>query len=171
MKLPEKITYGTETSSGSSMLETKQAINQLIDYLAERDKKEVPEFEGPENLMDLLHPDTRKSLEERTPDIEGIVEEFVALTKGYIGQDRAGNEYTLWDVCYDHMHDQRVVGEMVTDWLRTTLQSQADQYEREKGEMVKEILREVEEEAKDTFGNGAEVVKTIAQKYGVDLSE
>jgi hypothetical protein len=33
--LPEKLTHGTNNSSGSSVLDTKQAINQLITYLAE----------------------------------------------------------------------------------------------------------------------------------------
>jgi len=117
MKLPEKLTYGTETSSGSGMLETKQAINQLIDYLAERDKKEAPVFEGPEDLTELLHQDTIKSLNKHTPDIEGIVEEFNEKFDDIFECD---GQYRSWSE------------KKVTQWLRSTLQSQADQYERER---------------------------------------
>jgi hypothetical protein len=66
------------------------------------------------------------------------------------------------------------------DWLRTTLQSQADKYEREKKEMVREMLlgingvKNTSEGSQDWF-NGIRatrsVVETIAPKYGVDLSE
>lgn len=43
--LPEKLTHETNNSSGSSELDTKQAINQLITYLAEL----TEEVEGKEN--------------------------------------------------------------------------------------------------------------------------
>lgn len=63
--------------------------------------------------------------------------------------------------------------------IRTTLQSQADQYERERAEMVREILKEcVTYGRNDPDGTNFEFefvhkedIETIAQKYGVDLSE
>ncbi len=53
--------------------------------------------------------------------------------------------------------------------ITNLFQSQADQYEREKGEMVREVLQEVHEAVySETVLNK---IKSIAQKYGVDLSE
>jgi len=101
-------------------------------------------------------------------DIEGIKEEFAT------------------DIC-----NKLSVIEQV-DWLTCTFQSQADQYEREKGEMVGDIIETINSvkltairtHANDTTPEKAEVVnewlmpevkrnliKSIAQKYGVDLSE
>jgi uncharacterized protein YpuA (DUF1002 family) len=37
-------------------------------------------------------------------------------------------------------------------------------------EMMRELYKEVSDEAEDTFGNGAKVVKQVAEKYGIDLN-
>jgi len=99
----------------------------------------------------------------------------------------------------ENRHGYLTAIEEIEPWLRTTLQSQADQYEREKGEMVRNVLKEIEEHKvidglsfegslppagiftqmmEDTNMiranvNGVlDVLKeAIAQKYGVDLSE
>ena len=57
-------------------------------------------------------------------DIEGIVEEFT--TKYW-------KEWTDWD---------SVEFDKVTDWLRTTLQSQADKYEKHEQEMYESLDKE-----------------------------
>ena len=99
-----------------------------------------------------------------TPDIEDIVEEFGLWARTPANPDEEMKPFV----------------ELAQDWLRTTLKSQANQYETEKGDIFKEILlfapglmniqtREV------THDLGVMEymarIESIAQKYGVDLSE
>jgi hypothetical protein len=102
-------------------------------------------------------------------DIEGIVEEF--STKYW-------KEWTDWD---------SVEFDKVTDWLRTILQSQADQYEKEKESVrleergliryaIKGVAEKhggVVEEVLNHIIDGLDMIseEEATQKYAVDLSE
>lgn len=66
MKLPEKLTYGTEASTGSGMLETKQAINQLIDYLSEGEEEEDECVHNDPNLP-FYDPVNKNWIKEKEP--------------------------------------------------------------------------------------------------------
>jgi len=59
----------------------------------------------------------------------------------------------------------------VEHFIRTTLKSQADQYEKEKGEMVREILATAYFDDWECHVIDYVKVEVIAQKYSVDLSE
>jgi len=83
-------------------------------------------------------------------DVEGIVEEFIKWAESPARPEDETKTYT----------------QNAAEWIKIRLQSQADQYERQKGEMVKEILDSGL--VTKLFHNG---IKDIAQKYGVDLSE
>lgn len=93
-----------------------------------------------------------------TPDIEGIVEEF-------------NNKFPH----FVHYYERHTSGEHklidAKDWLRTTLKSQADKYEREKVEMVREIVASRFTEIFTDDVVTISDIKSIAYKYGVDLSE
>jgi hypothetical protein len=102
-------------------------------------------------------------MNKHTSDIEGIVEEF---------------EKEFWDhgdERYGWVKHNNTIVQRQIDWLRTTLQSQADQYEREKGEILKacfDVVNTVNNyDNPKTANDCADEIKTIAQKYGVDLSE
>ena len=105
-------------------------------------------------------------MNKHTPDIEGIVEEFKTILKNQsIGDEPFQKSYEL-------MHFQP----LLIKWLRTTLQSQADRYEKEKGEMVREMLAgmgttNINQHPVDVVIKIENNIKTIAQKYGVDLSK
>lgn len=97
-------------------------------------------------------------LNETTPDIEGIIDEVKRQAK-----IRKWNAPEL-----DYV-------------IREALQSQADQYEREKGEMVADIIKiadQLEAACNKDGDKGTEQWRafkgfrnTIRDKYGVDLSE
>jgi hypothetical protein len=103
--------------------------------------------------------------------IEYVVEEYVSKFGELTVQCACGNNKTV------------SITEEIPNWLRTTLQSQADQYEREKGEMVSELFkvleyqnteRELNAEQHERMGIRLALQQfklKFAQKYGVDLSE
>ncbi len=88
-------------------------------------------------------------MNKHTP-IEGIVEEFF-------------NRF-FTDLSYKVQKEQ-------ADWLRQALQSQADKYEKDKGEAVKEAFSHFSWCQECADGPICSEAKAIAQKYGVDLSE
>jgi hypothetical protein len=102
-------------------------------------------------------------MKETHTDVEGIVEEFNKLHLASIilqsGMMMGNNTEEECMKSY----------ERIEDWLRITLQSQADQYEREKGEIFVEGY--VEGLGACGLGIPEEEKERIAQKYGVDLSE
>jgi hypothetical protein len=51
--------------------------------------------------------------------------------------------------------------------LTQTLQAER---QKQATELMREVYKEVSDEAEDTFGNGAKVVKQVAEKYGIDLN-
>ena len=85
-------------------------------------------------------------------DVEGVVEYFRKQIQSVQRYSTIGQE------------------DLLSDWLRTTLQSQADKYEREKEEMVREILNNINE-IEVVPHVSASVIQHIGRKYGVDLSE
>jgi hypothetical protein len=97
-------------------------------------------------------------------DIEGIVEEF---------------EKEFWDngdERYGWVKHNNTIVQRQIDWLRTTLQSQADKYEREIKELhdkaIHYPMRGTDGVADYKYNMGyLDAIKTIAQKYGVDLSK
>jgi hypothetical protein len=67
-----------------------------------------------------------------------IREEFEELTKEPIGRDEAGNEYSIWDVVYNHDKDQTEVGVMITDWWLNKIEEAYQQGAKDKMEEVRE---------------------------------
>jgi hypothetical protein len=62
-------------------------------------------------------------------------------------------------------HSEESYKTTLTIVLAKILQSQADQYEREKKQFIKDIYKAISDEEAKTY------YKEMAQKYGVDLSE
>jgi hypothetical protein len=94
------------------------------------------------------------------PNIEGIVEE-----------ERLKDELRklIWikPSSLDDAKELWKQGEAIVDQL---LQSQADQYEREKGELVREIRLNGVLDGNNEYVN-MENIERVIRKYGVDLSE
>jgi len=120
-------------------------------------------------------------MNKHTPDIEGIVEEFIKKLPPSYSISTLGED--SYESIYIDIEDVKLCA-------KRFFQSQADQYERDlellnrihnesKGEMIKEML---EHQQSITNSDPVEPVVlytvivtdriiTIAQKYGVDLSE
>jgi len=95
-------------------------------------------------------------------DIEGIVAKFV---DNYIEHSDAGV-----------LVKYEVNGKDIDDFFSDALQSQADQQSKHEHDMYESLEKHYKEMVKEMLGDGASDVsvwhiKTIAQKYGVDLSE
>ena len=89
-----------------------------------------------------------------------IREEFEELTKEPIGRDEAGNEYSIWDVVYNHDKDQTEVGVMITDWWLQKLEEAYQQGAKDKVEEVDNILKkELSTWAKESIG--AKAVESV----------
>ncbi len=78
------------------------------------------------------------------------------------------------EICYEGSKIGSPVPLEVYQAIVKALQSQADKYEKENGEMVREILTYVNQEDRSLFKLRfvtEDAIKGVAQKYGVDLSE
>jgi len=132
------------------------------------------------------------AMNKHNPDIEGIVEEF---------NDRSNDRMFLEDECknsfwFEEGEDIRYDQDEAGAWLLKKFQSQADEYEREKGDMFSktyeslkdcviftkdefdEFLKEYDHNKKVDLNRRASDVllklKTLREtrlEYGVDLSE
>jgi hypothetical protein len=100
-------------------------------------------------------------------DIEGIVDTIVKNFETHFTEQYNENDWKrLRSVRVQE--PLRWLGENIYE----ALQSQADQYEREKREMVREMYQHAcDYPCPDENVHVAEGLKSIAQKYGVDLSE
>jgi len=101
-------------------------------------------------------------MNKHTPDIEGIVEKIKEVFKETYGSLYLGLHRPL----------------NIDKDIRDILQSQADQYEREKGEMMEKIQERIDyvrpNAHKPEVANEIGALlwcKFLIEKYGVDLSE
>jgi len=106
-------------------------------------------------------------MNKHTPDIEGIIEAFDAFLDRFTGKHEKDN----WLKQSLYADTVQVRKDLIVKEFQSILQSQADEYEKEKGEMVRTILS-----YKTTETNGDPYVRTdwitgVTKTYGVDLSE
>jgi hypothetical protein len=148
--------YDTLHSNAAEAMQTiEKPDRQMLSYHTVKDTKLEDSISSEEEANYMKTPTPERSVEEIAKE---LMKEMPIVIQERVRLANDGKR----DFTYpQEKHDLFKV--KLTQTLQAERQKQAT-------EMMRELYKEVSDEAEDTFGNGAKVVKQVAEKYGIDLN-